>query len=75
MRRAAERLATLGAKAVVMKGGHIEGDYVVDLLFHDGKVERFEDRRITAATRTAPAARLPRRSPRASLRTAASWRP
>src|SRR5262249_10284218 len=46
MRRAAERLATLGAKAVLMKGGHLEGDIVVDLLLHDGKFERFEDRRI-----------------------------
>jgi hydroxymethylpyrimidine/phosphomethylpyrimidine kinase len=46
MRRAAEHLATLGAKAVLMKGGHLEGDIVVDLLLHDGKFERFEDRRI-----------------------------
>ncbi len=46
MRRAAERLLALGAKAVLMKGGHMEGDRVVDLLFHDGKVDRFEDARI-----------------------------
>lgn len=46
MRRAAERLVTLGPKAVLMKGGHLEGDIVVDLLLHDGKFERFEDRRI-----------------------------
>jgi hydroxymethylpyrimidine/phosphomethylpyrimidine kinase len=46
MRRAAEHLATAGANAVLMKGGHLEGDAVVDLLFHDGKFERFEDRRI-----------------------------
>ena len=44
MRRAAERLAALGAQAVLMKGGHLEGDRVVDLLFHDGRFERFEDR-------------------------------
>src|SRR5262245_13411364 len=43
MRRAAERLARLGATAVLMKGGHLEGDRVVDLLFHDGRFERFED--------------------------------
>ncbi|MFO1082606.1 MAG: bifunctional hydroxymethylpyrimidine kinase/phosphomethylpyrimidine kinase [Reyranellaceae bacterium] len=50
MRRAAERLAGLGARAVLMKGGHLEGDTLVDLLFHDGRFERFEDRRI--ATRS-----------------------
>lgn len=46
MRRAAERLAALGAVAVLMKGGHLEGDRVVDLLFHDGRFDRFEDARI-----------------------------
>lgn len=46
MQRAAERLVALGAKAVLMKGGHLAGDRVVDLLFHDGRVERFEDARI-----------------------------
>jgi len=46
MRRAGEKLLSLGAKAVLMKGGHLEGDRVVDLLVHDGRVERFEDARI-----------------------------
>jgi hydroxymethylpyrimidine/phosphomethylpyrimidine kinase len=46
MRRAGEKLASLGARAVLMKGGHLEGDRVVDLLFHDGCFERFEDARI-----------------------------
>ena len=46
MRRAAERLAGLGARAVLMKGGHLDGDIIVDLLFHDGRFERFEDPRI-----------------------------
>ncbi|MFI4999524.1 MAG: bifunctional hydroxymethylpyrimidine kinase/phosphomethylpyrimidine kinase [Reyranellales bacterium] len=48
MRRAAEKLTALGAKAVLMKGGHLEGDRVVDLLFHDGRIERFEDARIAS---------------------------
>jgi hydroxymethylpyrimidine/phosphomethylpyrimidine kinase len=48
MKRAAEKLVSLGAKAVLMKGGHLEGDRVVDLLFHDGKVDRFEDARIVS---------------------------
>jgi hydroxymethylpyrimidine/phosphomethylpyrimidine kinase len=46
MRRAAEKLLSLGAKAILMKGGHLEGDRVIDLLVHDGKVERYEDARI-----------------------------
>jgi hydroxymethylpyrimidine/phosphomethylpyrimidine kinase len=29
-----------------MKGGHLEGDVLVDLLLHDGRFERFEDARI-----------------------------
>jgi len=48
MKRAAERLAALGAGAVLMKGGHLEGDRVVDLLFHDGSFDRFEDGRIAS---------------------------
>ncbi len=46
MKRAAERLAMLGAGAVLMKGGHLEGDRVIDLLFHEGRFDRFEDGRI-----------------------------
>lgn len=46
MKRAADRLILFGAKAVLMKGGHLEGDRVVDLLVHDGTVDRFEDTRI-----------------------------
>jgi len=46
MTRAAEKLVALGAKAVLMKGGHLVGDRVIDLLVHDGRVDRFEDARI-----------------------------
>lgn len=48
MRQAGEKLVALGARAVLMKGGHLEGDRVVDLLFHDGRVDRFEDARIAS---------------------------
>ena len=48
MKKAAERLAALGAHAVLLKGGHLEGDRVVDLLLHDGRIERFEDARIAS---------------------------
>ena len=46
MKHAADKLISFGAKAVLMKGGHLEGDRLVDLLVHDGGVERFEDARI-----------------------------
>jgi hydroxymethylpyrimidine/phosphomethylpyrimidine kinase len=46
MRRAAQQLARLGASAILMKGGHLEGDVVVDLLYHEGSFHRFEDRRV-----------------------------
>jgi hydroxymethylpyrimidine/phosphomethylpyrimidine kinase len=48
MARAAEKLAALGTRAVLMKGGHLEGDRVVDLLYHDGRIDRFEDPRIVS---------------------------
>jgi hydroxymethylpyrimidine/phosphomethylpyrimidine kinase len=44
-------LHELGARAVLLKGGHVEGDTVLDLLVSDGKITRFSDPRIpTAAT-------------------------
>jgi hydroxymethylpyrimidine/phosphomethylpyrimidine kinase len=46
MARAAEALLGLGAKAVLVKGGHLPGDRVVDLLASASGVERFEDGRI-----------------------------
>ena len=39
-------LAKLGAKAVLLKGGHGEGSEAVDLLLVDGKVRRFATARI-----------------------------
>jgi hydroxymethylpyrimidine/phosphomethylpyrimidine kinase len=48
MKRAGEKLLSLGAKAVLMKGGHLEGDRVVDLLIQDGRIDRFEDARIAS---------------------------
>lgn len=44
--RAAERIASLGAEAVVVKGGHLEGDRVVDVLYVDGTLTRYEAERI-----------------------------
>ena len=45
MERAAEKIAEMGAKAVLVKGGHAAGD-AVDLLFAGGNFSRFEAKRI-----------------------------
>ena len=47
MERAADRLLTFGASAVLIKGGHVPGDTIVDLLrTADGEAARFEHPRI-----------------------------
>ena len=43
-------LADLGARAVVVKGGHLPGTRVVDLLVHGDSVERAESERIDSAS-------------------------
>jgi hydroxymethylpyrimidine/phosphomethylpyrimidine kinase len=45
MRRAARRLHDMGAKAVLVKGGHLEGD-AVDVLFTTGLTREFRATRI-----------------------------
>ncbi len=45
-RRAGDRLLGMGAKAVLMKGGHVPGDTVVDLLISDAGETLFEQARI-----------------------------
>jgi hydroxymethylpyrimidine/phosphomethylpyrimidine kinase len=45
MRRAAERLAAMGPKAVLVKGGHLEGD-AIDVLFYQGEWTEFSAPRI-----------------------------
>lgn len=46
MAAAAKALRDRGAKAVLVKGGHLSGDVLVDLLLHDGGLERYESPRI-----------------------------
>jgi hydroxymethylpyrimidine/phosphomethylpyrimidine kinase len=47
MERAADRLLGFGASAVLIKGGHLPGDTIVDLLrTADGEAARFEHERI-----------------------------
>jgi hydroxymethylpyrimidine/phosphomethylpyrimidine kinase len=47
MQHAADRLLLMGPEAVLVKGGHVDGDIVVDLLrTADGLERRFESQRI-----------------------------
>jgi len=46
MRTAARELHALGAENVVVKGGHLEGDEVVDILFDGRKYHEFKGPRI-----------------------------
>ena len=45
-RSAARRIAELGARAVLVKGGHGKGDRIRDLLWHDGRFRQWEHARI-----------------------------
>ncbi len=47
---AAKKIANLGPRAVVVKGGHIQGESVVDLLYIDGAIKRFEAERFNSDT-------------------------
>ena len=46
MHQAAKALLALGPKSVLLKGGHLPGDEVVDLLATGARMEIFRDRRI-----------------------------
>ncbi|WP_424811699.1 bifunctional hydroxymethylpyrimidine kinase/phosphomethylpyrimidine kinase [Roseococcus sp. YIM B11640] len=46
MERAAKALLALGVPAVLLKGGHMEGEVLVDLLATPEGITRFEDRRV-----------------------------
>ena len=46
MEAAAAALLEAGARAVLLKGGHLEGDTVTDLMATDAGTERFQDPRI-----------------------------
>ena len=46
MEAAVDDLRGLGAQAVLLKGGHLEENHLVDLLITADKVVRFEDQRI-----------------------------
>ena len=46
MRHAAQTLLTLGVPAVLLKGGHLEGDALTDLLASEAGLESFQSTRI-----------------------------
>ena len=48
LQRAGERLMAMGARAVLMKGGHLPGDTVIDLLLTPDGATRFESGRIVS---------------------------
>jgi len=45
---AAKKISSLGPKAVVVKGGHIQGSKIIDTLYIDGSVKRFEAERVSS---------------------------
>ena len=44
------KISEMGPKAVVIKGGHIEGSEVVDLLYYEGKTKKFSTPRLDVKT-------------------------
>lgn len=46
MTKAAERILAFGPQAVLIKGGHLKGEHVVDILCSAEGMERFESKRI-----------------------------
>jgi len=46
VRKAAEHIAKLGAEAVVVKGGHLEGAEVTDVLYYKGEFKTFKKHRV-----------------------------
>jgi hydroxymethylpyrimidine/phosphomethylpyrimidine kinase len=47
---AARKISEMGPKAVVIKGGHLEGKDVVDLLYYDGEYKTFKGPRLDVKT-------------------------
>ena len=47
---AAEKISEMGPKAVVIKGGHLEGKDAIDLLYYEGKFKMFSTPRLDVKT-------------------------
>jgi hydroxymethylpyrimidine/phosphomethylpyrimidine kinase len=50
MEQSVSDLRRLGASAILLKGGHLEGDKIVDLLITEGGIERFEGPKILSTS-------------------------
>jgi hydroxymethylpyrimidine/phosphomethylpyrimidine kinase len=50
MKQAGAALLALGPDAVLLKGGHLEGEVLTDLLFTEGGIQAFEGPRITTTS-------------------------
>ncbi|MCS7117737.1 MAG: bifunctional hydroxymethylpyrimidine kinase/phosphomethylpyrimidine kinase [Thaumarchaeota archaeon] len=44
--RAAKEIARMGCRTVVVKGGHVQGPKVVDVVYHEGEVVKLEGERL-----------------------------
>jgi hydroxymethylpyrimidine/phosphomethylpyrimidine kinase len=73
-RRAGEALLAMGARAVLMKGGHVPGETVVDLLLTRPAKPCWRDPASTPVIPMAPVARSPAPAPR-DLPGGCRWRP
>ncbi|MCF3652689.1 MAG: bifunctional hydroxymethylpyrimidine kinase/phosphomethylpyrimidine kinase [Aigarchaeota archaeon] len=49
-KRAAKIISELGARGVVVKGGHVEGEKAIDVLYFEGEFKIYEAERIKART-------------------------
>lgn len=47
---AAEKISQMGPKAVVIKGGHLEGSKAIDILYHKGEFKTFSTPRLDVKT-------------------------
>jgi len=47
---AAEKISQMGPKAVVIKGGHLEGSKAIDILYHKGEFKTFSAPRLDVKT-------------------------
>jgi hydroxymethylpyrimidine/phosphomethylpyrimidine kinase len=47
---AAEKISEMGPKAVVIKGGHLEGTEATDILYYEGKIKKFTSPRVDVKT-------------------------
>ncbi|MDH5685206.1 MAG: PfkB family carbohydrate kinase, partial [Hadesarchaea archaeon] len=48
MRKAAQAISKLGPQAVLVKGGHLKGREIVDVLYTNGKFREFKGSRVTS---------------------------